>query len=336
METENIADLARNYYVGEVIEMCDIKVSVICLVYNHEKYLRQCLEGMVSQQTDFAYEILIHDDASTDNSALIIKEYEERYPELIRVVYQKENQYSKGRKITKDILFPMARGKYLAICEGDDYWCNDNKLFLQYHALEENTKCSLCTHKVRRIQENGEYLDSYYPINNVPRGLVTSADFIKFLCLKEAYPFQTSSYFYRKTDAPYNLEEYPQFMQDLSFGDIPLMLYLITKGNLYYIDEEMSHYRVASKGSWNSRQDKSSKKNLNENRLLFRRYDEYTKFQYSEEIEKAIRKKEFWYYTVNHQYKEMLQRRYREFFLKMTFKEKVYVLIHSFFKRREF
>ena len=84
--------------------MCNqIMVSILCIAYNHEKYIRQCLNGFVMQKTNFKYEVLVHDDASTDKTADIIREYEEKYPDLIKPIYQTENQYSKGVKITMDI-----------------------------------------------------------------------------------------------------------------------------------------------------------------------------------------------------------------------------------------
>lgn len=91
----------------------EIMVSVICTAYNHEKYIRQCLDGFVMQKTNFKYEVIVHDDASTDNTAEIIREYEKKYPEIIKPIYQKENQYSKGVSIGK-IIYPLCQGKYLA------------------------------------------------------------------------------------------------------------------------------------------------------------------------------------------------------------------------------
>ena len=98
-----------------------VMVSVYCLAYNHERYIRHTLEGFVRQVTNFRYEVVVHDDASTDGTLAIIREYEQKYPQLIKVIAQKENQYSKGVKIIQNVIFPTLQGKYLAICEGDDY-----------------------------------------------------------------------------------------------------------------------------------------------------------------------------------------------------------------------
>ena len=124
----------------------DVVVSVLCTAYNHEKYIRSALDGFVNQKTNFRYEVLINDDASTDHTAAIIAEYEAKYPDIIKPVYQTENQYSKGVFITKSILFPRSKGKYTAICEGDDYWCDENKLQKQVDFLESHEEYAACVH----------------------------------------------------------------------------------------------------------------------------------------------------------------------------------------------
>ena len=98
------------------------KVSICCLCYNHEKYIRQCLDGIIMQQTSFPFEALVHDDASTDSSRQIILEYAEKYPAIIKPILQDENQYSKGKGILGPFLCPRCTGEYVAFCECDDYW----------------------------------------------------------------------------------------------------------------------------------------------------------------------------------------------------------------------
>ena len=129
----------------------DVVVSVLCIAYNHEKYIRSALDGFVNQKTNFRYEVLINDDASTDHTAAIIAEYEAKYPDIIKPVYQTENQYSKGVFITKSILFPRSKGKYTAICEGDDYWCDENKLQKQVDFLESHEGYAACVHNTRLL-----------------------------------------------------------------------------------------------------------------------------------------------------------------------------------------
>lgn len=108
--------------------VANVLVTVVCITYNHEKYLRDALDGFLSQKTDFQYKIVIYDDASTDNTAAIIEEYALKYPRIIVPIYQKENQYQKGTNMFKEFVAPLLEGKYYAYCEGDDYWCDPHKL----------------------------------------------------------------------------------------------------------------------------------------------------------------------------------------------------------------
>lgn len=123
----------------------EIIVSISCLTYNHGPYIRQCLDGFMMQQCDFKFEVLINDDASTDGTQNIIKEYQERYPDIIKPIFQKENQYSKGvRGMNQKYNFNRAKGKYIAMCEGDDYWIDPLKLQKQVDFLEENSNIKFC------------------------------------------------------------------------------------------------------------------------------------------------------------------------------------------------
>lgn len=142
-------------------------VSIQCLVYNHEPYLRQCLEGIVMQKTNFVFEAIVHDDVSTDNSALIIKEYAKKYPDIIKPIYETENQYSKHDGSLIKIMNDACKGKYIAFCEGDDYWTDPCKLQKQVDFLETNpdyglvhTNFSVLTTKNRIVHNgSGRYSD---------------------------------------------------------------------------------------------------------------------------------------------------------------------------------
>jgi glycosyltransferase involved in cell wall biosynthesis len=113
-------------------------VSVCCITYNHEQYIEDALAGFLMQETDFTFEVVVHDDASTDGTAEIIKRYEARYPKIIRAIYQTNNQYSQGVKVSTNFVLPVARGEYLALCEGDDYWIHPKKLAMQLDSLKKH------------------------------------------------------------------------------------------------------------------------------------------------------------------------------------------------------
>lgn len=122
-------------------------VSICCITYNHAQFIRKCLDGFLMQKTDFPIEILIHDDCSTDGTTEIIREYEAKYPELIFPLYEEENQYQHGKAAEIDFYnYRRARGKYIAYCEGDDYWTDPLKLQKQVDFMEANPEYSICFH----------------------------------------------------------------------------------------------------------------------------------------------------------------------------------------------
>lgn len=209
-------------------------VSICCLAYNHEKYLRECLEGFVSQKTDFDTEVLIHDDASTDGTTNIIREYENKYPELIKPIYQTENQFSKGVKPTFVYNFPRTKGKYIAMCEGDDYWTDPLKLQKQVDFLEENPDYTFSMGRVDMlIEQTGEIRRRKEHINPNKFEYFTLKDYLKG-------PFsQTSSFVFRNDRKPF-----PNWISKVHAGDQSLVVFKTgLQGKIKYHKELLSIYR---------------------------------------------------------------------------------------------
>lgn len=317
--------------------MEEIAVSVLCLVYNHEKYLRKCLDGFVNQKTNFKFEVIINDDASTDKSADIIREYEEKYPDIIKPIYQTENQYSKKLPggITGNFLIPRAKGKYLAFCEGDDYWCDEYKLQKQYDVMESNPNCHFCVHKVCAIKENGESLNQYYPKLALDTGAIKTERFMEILGI--AYQFQTSSYFIRTADMKEYVNNPPEFVKVADVGDEPMMLYFGLLGDVYYIDEIMSCYRKSSVGSWSSRMKSDSKRWLFHCNSMVKMYDafnELTANKYEKQL--SPRRKEYYLSKCTlsldnpENAKILLKKENREFLKRHSIKNRVYIVLKAY------
>lgn len=268
----------------------DIMVSVCCLAYNHAKYIRNTLEGFVSQKTNFKFEVLVHDDASTDGTADIIREYEAKYPDIIKPIYQTENQYSKKIRISITYQYPRAKGKYIAFCEGDDYWCSDTKLQEQFDIMENNPNVSFCAHKVRAIAESGEDLEKTYPEEklDLKEGLIKAEDFAKVLLTD--YPFQTSGHFIRGEVIRKMLEEKPEFVTKMPIGDQPLRLYCSLNGDAYYLDKEYSKYRHNVPGSWSKRKDTKEYMATGFDRLAdgYEAFDKYSNGKYHKLVYKNV------------------------------------------------
>ena len=218
-----------------------ITVSVVCLTYNHAQYIRDALDGFVMQKTDFPFEVLVHDDASTDGTAEIVREYERKYPEIIRGIYQEENQHSKGVNITKTFLYPLVRGEFVAFCEGDDYWTDPLKLQKQVDALRARPGIDICAHRVKSIQN----VDGRQKIRYVApslRSRVLSADEVikgggwyvstpSLLCRSEVF-----------------LKDTP--MRQVLTMDYVLQIQASLRGGMYYMEDCMAVYRKLAPGSW--------------------------------------------------------------------------------------
>lgn len=207
-------------------------VSILCTVYNHERFLHDCLEGFVMQKTNFAFEAIVHDDASTDNSANIIKEYADKYPDIIKPIFETENQYSKKDgtldKIMKNAISQSV--KYIAICEGDDYWTNPNKLQLQVEFLENHPDYTMCFHRVVTKYEKGTKGKDIF--KDLKQGEYTVNDVIK------CWLVPTCSILYRE-----NIIDKIPFNKDFKVGDNVLVYTCLSYGKIYCIKGIYAVYR---------------------------------------------------------------------------------------------
>jgi glycosyltransferase involved in cell wall biosynthesis len=267
-------------------------VSVSCITFNHAGYIRQALDSFLMQKTDFAYEILIHDDASTDGTIDIIKEYEERYPDIIRPVLETENQYSKGiSNISGVFNFPRARGRYIAMCEGDDYWSDPYKLQKQFDLMESDAGYSLCCHSAGVIYENEAFGGE-----TLIRPFKGSGEIRPEEMISKRTNIPTASMFFRTEYA----KSLPDWYFDCPVGDIPLQLYLVLKGRIYYIDEPMSVYRSGSAGSWQDSMDKDESRliakweaHYSAMEKLYKAFDAESEGKWRESVDEALRRQRF-------------------------------------------
>lgn len=220
------------------------KVSIICTAYNHEKFIAQALDGFLMQKTDFPFEILINDDASPDNTANIIREYQAKYPDKIRAFYQEKNLWSSGKEAALDFLYPEIQSEYVAICEGDDYWTDENKLQKQVDFLDKHKDYSICFHAVKVFYEDGSQPDLIYPTDEMLKGRTT----LEFLDELQFNYIQTNSVLYRWIfDRNENKIEdiLPRYMIPTDWF---LHLLHAHKGKIGYIPEIMGVYRKHSGG----------------------------------------------------------------------------------------
>lgn len=253
-----------------------IVVSIFCLTYNHQSYIRDTLEGFLQQETDFTYEIFIYDDASTDGTSDIVREYEERYPHLITANICSSNTFNlpDAWRRQSDCRRKL-KGKYIAICEGDDYWIDSHKLQRQVDYMEKHSECSLYMHNALWWDHDNQTL---YPGNPFITGTEPGKVTIQELILQEKGHPATASFLYRR-----EYEEMPDFCHRASIVDYPLQLFLATKGEVVYDGRVMSIYRWHTPGSYNQR----TQKDIAHNTYFYMgiiefllAYDQYTEYQY--------------------------------------------------------
>lgn len=312
--------------------MCDeIKVSICCMAYNHEKYIKQTLEGFVTQKTNFQFEVLIHDDASTDNTADIIRDYARRYPNIIKPIFQTENQYSKRVKICLTYNYPRAQGKYIAFCEGDDYWTDPTKLQQQYDALETNLDCSICVHKTRHVDKEGKYLNAIFPSNSIPEGTICTEKYIHMEFVENPWLFQTSSYFMRRIVIDRRMGVEHAF----PVGDLPLVLLALQYGDCYYIAKEMSCYRKDSGGAMSKLRDDNEREISHYKKMIagYKQFDIDTKKKYHSDCQYAINFSKVQICKLTANYREILATEYKEIRTNMNKKNKILIAVGVVFPR---
>lgn len=225
---------------GRIGKQDDIMVSVAFYVYNEEKFVCKAIESILNQITDFKYEIIVHDDASTDSSANLLKEYEKNYPELIRGIYQNENQYQKGIYVPKKYVYPLVRGKYMAYCDGDDYWTDKYKLQKQVDFLESHPDYVMCVHGFSFLYEKTKKISDNYIYHN-------SQDMEREAFIKwdgRNIP-QIGTWLYRSDLAINRPELFWRISVEntMTISDQPLGMYLALQGKIWYMNEIMSVWR---------------------------------------------------------------------------------------------
>ncbi|RNI30861.1 glycosyltransferase [Rufibacter immobilis] len=230
-------------------------VSIVALCYNHEPYIKDALDGFLMQETSFDYEVIVHDDASTDNSQKIILEYERRYPGIIRAICQSENQKSKGNGLVTKIAYSAAKGKYIATCECDDFWIDPQKLQKQVDFLEDNPDYIMCFTNGCVVDSDKRVVQDYQVVNN-KKGTYTLNDVPVFA------PHHT------RTFRNFDWSSVPELVYEAKGMDTFICAWLMKFGNIKYFDYVSSAYRIHSGGIFSSLSKLEEKQHLIDTRLI--------------------------------------------------------------------
>ncbi len=254
-------------------------VSIWCTAYNHEKYIGKAMDSFLMQITDFPFEIVVHDDASTDKTADIIRKYEARFPNIIKPIYETENQYSNPGSSINKIMFEHSRGNFIAICEGDDYLCDNMKLQKQFNYMTEHGDCSLCCHNtvIHDITNNTQDRD----FNDWKEVHILTDEDIFF-----GWNVHTSSYFFKKELTPLQSEF------NVPFGDYAILTLLRYHGEVVSLPDVMSVYDYNVPTGATARTYHVDKSKIVENivarKNYLKRYNDYTKGKFDSVVSLRI------------------------------------------------
>lgn len=296
----------------------EIMVSICCMTYNQEKYIKQALDSFLMQKTNFKFEIIIHDDCSTDNTTNIIKEYAEKYPDIVVPIYESENQYSKGIDVCTPC-WNKSKGKYIALCEGDDFWCNENKLQIQFDFMEQNVDYSLVT--------TNSYICVDDKIKKRKKTISKNTDISIQDILKYEFIFTTNSMFFRRKF----LKDLPQYYYECSIGDRPLIIYLSLCGKVYYIKDRMSVYRFNAAGSWSSKQIEGNITNIikkkekinNDIEKLYIQINHITNFKYNDIIQIYLLNRDIDLKILKNDLSSLKDKKYKKLYKKYDLRGKI-------------
>lgn len=296
-----------------------IGVTIICMTYNHEKYIGQALNGFIAQETTFPIEIIIHDDASSDGTRKIIEDYKLKYPDIINTILQKENQYSQGKNIFLDYIYPLVKGKYIALCEGDDYWIDPHKIQKQYECLEQNEGIDMCAHAVKVVWEDSKKTKKVLRSKNT-----------RIFTLKETIEgggnfFATNTLMYRSKLA----SELPDFVKEYSI-DYALQIQGAMRGGIFYMPQIMAVYRSGVQGSWTEHMKKSEKyRNDEEDKLkeMLHLVDIETDGKYSQLIREVFLEAQYSDMYFAGQYGKLRDEKFKQIYKKKSLWHRFKVLL---------
>ena len=309
----------------ETMQTQQALVTVILPTHNHAPFIAQAIESVLMQETDFPFDILLHDDASTDGTADVCRDYAARYPEKITLIAQTVNQYTIDRRIQSHILIPRVNAKYTAILDGDDYWIDPLKLQKQVDYLEAHPDCTLCIGGADLVDVNNQVIGHVKPYE-IDR-IVDPVDMIK-----GGGGFNATNTIVMPTQLLKNL---PEFADHVEAEDIPFQLLGALTGYAYYLADTLMAYRLAVPGSWSTRQYASAMetriKTSRDLIALNEGYDAYSGGKYHDAFVQAIHYQEFLILTYQHKIKEAKRPPYRMFYDQLSSKRKIRLLGEKYF-----
>lgn len=302
------------------MEREQIMVSVVCITYNQVSYIEKAIKSFLMQKTNFKFEIIIHDDASSDGTKDILKKYSSLFPDKIILILQDKNQYSQGINIFNSYIYPIVRGKYIALCEGDDFWTDSNKLQIQFNYMENNSGCKLCIHDAFFITADEKITFNSKPLSKNPINYGIE-DAIMGIGIKVA----TNSFFYTSEIVKKPMTKFEILSPS---GDFPLAITLSLCGYIHYMPKKMCAHRMLAKNSFSESMSKG-RESINKWFIFLDKLedsmnelDSYTNFKFSSIIKNSLYKQKFNIYLLTRNKQKLKSEPFNIMFKKISFKKK--------------
>lgn len=279
-----------------------LMVTIRCITYNHEPYIRQCLEGFVMQKTNFRFEAIVHDDASTDGTADIIREFADKYPGIIKPIFETENQYSKHDGSICRIMDAHTHGKYIAICEGDDYWIDPLKLQKQVDFMESHPEFGMCYTQCNYYYQNNDFLEK--------EAWGGPNESFKQFIMRNTVP--TLTVMLRTEKEKEYIDTIKPSTKKWLMGDYPRWIWFSHESKIKFLNYSTGVYRVLAKSashSTNINKQIEFSSNSIEIRHYFEHYFNVPAGTYVK-VE-ALDKRKLYLYAVNHKYFDFFKIIYR-------------------------
>jgi len=302
-------------------------VTVILPTHNHAPFIAQAIESVLMQQTDFPFDILLHDDASTDGTADVCRAYAKEHPDKITLIAQSVNQYQIDRRIQSHILIPRVKAKYTAILDGDDFWVDPLKLQKQIDYMETHPDCTLCIGSANVVDVNNKVVGRVAPYDE--DRVVDPADMIR-----GGGGFVATNTILMPTELLKNL---PEFADHIEAEDIPFQLLGALAGYAWYMAGTLIAYRQLVPGSWSVRQYASAMetriKTSRDVIALNEGYDAYSGGKYHDAFVQAIQYQEFLILCYTHKLREAMRPPYRRFYDALSIKRKIRLRCEKYFPK---
>lgn len=294
------------------------EITVVIMTYNHRNYIKQALDSILSQKIDVDFDILIHDDCSDDGTYKILLDYQNKHPKKIRIIRQESRKFiiEGFNMMIFNHVVPHINSKYVAYCDGDDYWCDELKLKKQYEFMESHPSYSMCFHCAYQLRPNNDMASKWFIKDEADIGL---KDLINE---KPGIPIATSSLFV-KGDI---FKDFSNWRKAYSVEDLPLYMTAALEGKIHRLPDIMCVYRQFSNGSWSSQnKDDASRLIAHQENLIkgAKLFDKQTNYKYNVLVTNHIEGCKFRIAQIKKDFKSIFSKKNKRFVKQLSRREKL-------------